>query len=148
MWFGTGLGLLLCVIIGAALIGTFYGLGKNTWAGTENLWEAAFSLVAAVIITIMGAALLRVTKLKEKWQLKLAKAMESTGNSRNIPARFRLWCQKYAMFILPFITVLREGLEAIIFVGGVSLGASAKSIPLPTVVGLIGGSIIGLIIYK
>ena len=52
------------------------------------------------------------------------------------------------MFILPFITILREGLEAIVFIGGVSLGVPASSIPLAAVCGLAAGSLVGYIIYK
>ena len=29
-------------------------------------------------------------------------------------ARFKRWAEKYVMFVLPFVTVLREGLEAIV----------------------------------
>jgi high-affinity iron transporter len=52
------------------------------------------------------------------------------------------------MFILPLVTVLREGLEAVIFIGGVSLGAPASSIPIPVITGVLGGSLIGFMIYK
>lgn len=52
------------------------------------------------------------------------------------------------MFMLPFITVLREGLEAVIFVAGVSFSAPATSIPLAVVVGLLVGVIVGYLIYK
>ena len=52
------------------------------------------------------------------------------------------------MFILPFITVLREGLEAVVFIGGVSLGLPATAIPLPTVCGLLAGFAVGYLIYR
>jgi high-affinity iron transporter len=55
---------------------------------------------------------------------------------------------RWALFILPLITLLREGLEAVVFVGGVSLNTSAKAIPLPVVVGLIAGGIVGYLIYR
>jgi len=42
---------------------------------------------------------------------------------------------KWALFTLPFIVVLREGLEAVVFVGGVSLGQSASAIPIAAIVG-------------
>jgi len=42
---------------------------------------------------------------------------------------------------------LREGLEAVVFVGGVSLGQSAKSIPAAAIVGIICGLIVGYLIY-
>ena len=54
---------------------------------------------------------------------------------------------KYILFILPLITVLREGMEAIIFVGGVALGQPAASIPIAAIVGLVCGIIVGVIIY-
>lgn len=40
------------------------------------------------------------------------------------------------------------GLEAVVFVGGVSLGQSARAIPLATIVGLICGLICGFLIYS
>lgn len=61
---------------------------------------------------------------------------------------FKRWAEKYAMFILPFITVLREGLEAVVFIAGVSFSAPATSVPLPVVIGLIAGSFVGFLIYK
>ncbi|KAN0116261.1 Iron permease FTR1 family domain containing protein [Russula decolorans] len=43
--------------------------------------------------------------------------------------------------------VLREGLEAVVFVGGVSLGQSADSIPIAAIVGIICGLLCGFVIY-
>ena len=51
------------------------------------------------------------------------------------------------LFLLPLITVLREGMEAVVFVGGVTLGQSATSIPIAAIVGLIAGLICGFFIY-
>ena len=99
----------------------------------------------------MGAALLRVSKLQDKWRVKLAKALEAKENDKKLGtyrARFRTWCEKYAMFILPFITVLREGLEAIIFIAGVGLGQPASAFPLAVITGLAAGCLIGFLIYK
>jgi high-affinity iron transporter len=144
---GTGLGFLICLIVAAALIGAFYRLGSNTWERNEYYYEGAFSLFAAVIITIMGAALLRVGKMQEKWRVKLAKAIDAPIAARGM-GWFERFCEKYAMFILPFITVLREGIEGIIFVAGVSFSTSASSVPLPVVVGLAVGIIVGYLLYK
>lgn len=97
----------------------------------------------------MGAALLRVSKMQAKWRVKLAKALEAKDNKNSkFGSRFKAWAEKYAMFLLPFITVLREGMEAVIFVGGVSVGLPATSIPLATVCGLAAGCAVGFIIYK
>ena len=42
---------------------------------------------------------------------------------------------------------MREGLEAVVFVGGVALGQSATAIPLAAIIGLICGLIVGYFIY-
>lgn len=134
--------------IGGGIIGAFYGLGLDHYSGTENIWEGVFALVASIIIAIMGAALLRVSKLQAKWRVKLAKALESKDAGVGFNQRFKIWCQKYIMFILPFVTVLREGLEAVAFISGVAISLPATSIPLPTVVGLIAGFAASYIIYR
>jgi high-affinity iron transporter len=91
----------------------------------------------------MGLAMLRISNLQQKWKLKISQVMQErqvkgfAGNSR-----------KYAMFVLPFITVLREGLEAVVFVGGVSLSEPATAFPLPVVVGIACGVLIGYSIYR
>lgn len=54
------------------MIGAFYAYGKDHFAGTEDLWEGILSLIASITITVMGAALLRVSKLQDKWRNKLA----------------------------------------------------------------------------
>ncbi|KKY19916.1 putative plasma membrane iron permease [Phaeomoniella chlamydospora] len=149
VWVGTLLGLLICIVVGCGLIGAFYGLGKDAWSGAEYVWEGVFGLIASIIITVMGAALLRVSKLQAKWRVKLAAALEAKdGPKGKASTRFKRWLEKYAMFVLPFITVLREGLEAVVFIGGVSLGLPASSIPLATVVGLGAGCLVGVLIYK
>lgn len=96
----------------------------------------------------MGVALLRVTKMQDKWRVKLAKAVDNplrAGGRKGIVKRF---LEKYAMFVLPFITVLREGIEAVVFVAGVSFTAPATAFPLPVVCGLLLGGFVGWLLYR
>ncbi|KAI0832958.1 iron permease FTR1 [Hypoxylon sp. FL0890] len=149
VWIGVGLGFFLCLVVAGGLIGAFYTLGKDDWEINEYNYEGAFALVASIIISVVGAALLRVGKMQEKWRVKLAKAMEAPllgGTNRS--GRFKRFAEKYAMFFLPFITVLREGIEAIVFVAGVSFSAPATAVPLPVVVGLAAGGTVGYLLYK
>ncbi|KAK0663637.1 Plasma membrane iron permease [Lasiodiplodia hormozganensis] len=151
VWWGVGLGLAICLCIGAGMIGAFYGFGKDHFANTEDIWEGVFGIIASVIISIMGAALLRVNKLQDKWRVKLARALDAkatTEGSQKRGQRFRRWAEKYSMFMLPFITVLREGLEAVVYIGGVSLGLPASAFPLAVVCGLAAGLAIGYILYR
>ncbi|KAB5583664.1 iron permease FTR1 family protein [Coniochaeta sp. 2T2.1] len=149
VWLGVGLGFFICLVVGAAVIGTFYTAGKNKWDSGELVYEGAFALIACIIITIVGAALLRIGKMQEKWRVKIAAAVEAPVSTHGSK---RTWvkhmAEKYAMFLLPFITVLREGIEAIVFVAGVSFSAPASAVPLPVVVGLIAGGLVGYLLYK
>ncbi|KAJ5893652.1 hypothetical protein N7495_005343 [Penicillium taxi] len=149
VWWGCGLGLAICLAVGAGMIGAFYGLGTDTFSSTEDIWEGVLGIIASLIITVMGAALLRVSKLQEKWRLKLAKALATEHDpDESRKAKLKRWMEKYVMFFLPFITVLREGLEAVVYVGGVGLGLPASSFPLAVVCGLFAGFVVGFIIYK
>ncbi|KAE8233201.1 hypothetical protein CF326_g1758 [Tilletia indica] len=53
-----------------------------------------------------------------------------------------------AIFLIPFVTTLREGLEGVIFIGGVSLGLPASSIPLPAIVGFACGLACGYLVFR
>jgi high-affinity iron transporter len=149
VWLGVASGLLIVIIIGCGMIGAFYGLQKDAFAPTENLWEGIFGLIASIIITLMGAALLRVSKLQDKWRVKIARAIESKEKpGAKFSSRFKHWAEKYSMFLLPFITVLREGLEAVVFIGGVGVGMPASAFPLAVICGILAGVVVGFIIYK
>ncbi|KAK9366613.1 iron permease FTR1/Fip1/EfeU [Lipomyces kononenkoae] len=146
VWIGAGLGFLICLIIGGAFIGTWYTLGTDAWGASEDIWEGVLSIVAAIIISVVGLAMLRLNKMKEKWRAKISKALNDTDpRGKNW---FRRFSRKYAMGFLPFITILREGIEAIVFVGGVALSSPAKAFPLPVVCGLAAGCGIGYFLYK
>jgi len=148
VWAGSLLGILIALIIGGAFIGVFYGLGHDLWAQSEDLWEGIFYLIASIIITIMGLAILRINKVKEKWRVKIAEALVSKSKHNDAASRLGDWSRRYAMFILPFITTLREGLEAVVFVGGVSLGLPATAFPIPVITGILAGLLVGFLIYR
>ncbi|GAO51161.1 iron permease FTR1 [Saitoella complicata NRRL Y-17804] len=158
IWTGAGCGFALCLCIGGAFIGVWYGLGHDIWGSAEDLWEGVFALIASMMITVMGLAMLRISKLQGKWKVKLDRALEghditdANGHSHTpkhrLGKRFGRWSRKYALFILPFITVLREGLEAVVFVGGVAVSYPASAFPLAVACGLIAGLCIGYALYR
>ncbi|CAI7641328.1 unnamed protein product [Penicillium pancosmium] len=150
VWLGCGIGLFICLAVGCGMIGAFYGLGTDSFSQTEDIWEGVLGILASLIITVMGAALLRVSKLQDKWRVKLAKALAPQSEDPDLTrkGRFKRWLEKYAMFTLPFITVLREGLEAVVYVGGVGLALPASSFPLAVFCGLAAGIFVGYLIYR
>ncbi|KAM0755041.1 iron permease FTR1 [Meredithblackwellia eburnea MCA 4105] len=149
IWAGAAVGLFIALCIGAAFIAVFFTTLNDIWSKSEEIWEGVFSLVAAIIIFVMGITMLRIDRSKIKWQQKLEGAFDKKVEAgEEVKDRREGKSGKWALFLLPLITVLREGLEAVVFVGGVSLGQSAKSIPLAAIVGIFCGLIIGYIIYK
>ncbi|PQE09592.1 Plasma membrane iron permease protein [Rutstroemia sp. NJR-2017a WRK4] len=148
VWLGSALGIGLCLIIGGIFIGVFYGLGSDLWSKSEDLWEGIFYLIATIIISIMGLALLLINKTKEKWRVKIAQALAARANQDKPVGRFSNWSKRYVMFILPLITTLREGVEAVVFVGGVSLGYPATAFPIPVITGILAGLLVGFLLYR
>ena len=67
--------------------------------------------------------------------------------SKSTPKR-QPFTKKYFLAILPLITTLREGLEAVVFVGGIGMSLPLTTIPLSIVSGIAFGAIIGYVLYK
>lgn len=105
----------------------FYTKLNNLWGNAEQIWEGVFSIIASLLIYIMGLAFLKMDHSRVKWRIKLAQAFGDKVNNASVKLdeeedremRKKARNGKWALFLLPFITVLREGLEAVIFVGGV-----------------------------
>jgi len=87
--------------------------------------------------------------MQAKWRVKVIESIEAKIPSLETrTGAVRIWLEKCSMFILPFITVLREGIEAVVFIAGVTFHAPSASVPLPTVTGLAVGCFIGYLIYR
>lgn len=147
VWVGATLGLIICLLIGGLFIFLFYMLGTNLWNVTEKVWEAVFSIVASLIITVMGMAMLRINKMKEKWRVKLARIIISTHEG-TAGWGLRHLGRKYALAILPLVTTLREGLEAVVFLGGMGVSQPTSSFPLSVVCAVALGSLVGWCMYR
>ncbi|OBA24393.1 iron permease FTR1 [Metschnikowia bicuspidata var. bicuspidata NRRL YB-4993] len=169
VWLGAILGLLICFAIGLVFVLCFYFIDTDLWSYTERLWEGVFCLLSSVIITVMGVGLLRINKvMKIKWWVKLGDAYqndqpqindlspaesdsESTTALLGTPkknAPKEKFSKKYFLAILPFITTLREGLEAVVFMGGIGMSQPLSSLPLAVLAGVLLGSGIGVSLYK
>ncbi|KZV80844.1 iron permease FTR1 [Exidia glandulosa HHB12029] len=138
---GALLGFFIALAIGAAFIAVWFTQASDLFGSAEELWEGVFDLVASIIIFVMGISMLRIDRAKAKWRVKLMHMFEGKDLDRSTRT------SRWALFLLPFITVLREGLEAVVFVGGVSLGQQATSIPIAAIVGIICGVVAGYLIY-
>ncbi|CCF58461.1 hypothetical protein KAFR_0E03090 [Kazachstania africana CBS 2517] len=147
---GGFLGLLLCTIIGGSFIAVFYKVGSDLWTLSEHYYEGILSIVASVIISFMGLFFLRLGKLREKFRVKLASIIYSDRNKlfKTQDQSTAAFSEKYAFFILPFVTTLREGLEAVVFVGGVGIDQPLSSIPLSMITAVIVSGVLGYLFFK
>lgn len=162
IWFGGLLGLAVCLFIGAIILVVFYKVGNDLWAIAEHYWEGTFSILASIIISVMGIQILRVSKMQQKWKVKLGRLLQlsrhfnpliSTSNRKSEGGwlyKLELLTEKYNMVILPFVTTLREGLEAIVFIGGIGVNedTSIWAIINAAVIAVIVGTLIGCILYR
>ncbi|CCH45156.1 Iron transporter FTH1 [Wickerhamomyces ciferrii] len=151
IWSGSLLGLFVSLIIGGIFITVFYLIGTDLWSLSEHYYEGSLSLLASVVISIMGLFFLRLSKLKEKFRVKLAnilinKTPEQIASDKR--SKFKIYAEKYALFILPFITCLRESLEAFVFIGGVGVGQPLSTLPLSSILGIAVSAIVGVSLYK
>lgn len=142
VWIGASLGLLICLLIGSIFVYAFFHMGKDLWFVTEKIWEGTFSILAGVIISFMGVAMLRINKMKKKWKLKIARSIINTHREQGYVAK------RYAIAVLPFVTTLREGLEVVVFLGGIGANQPASSFPLPVITAVALGSFVGWIMYR
>lgn len=149
---GGALGLVLCMFIGGIFIIIFYNIGTDLWSVSEHYYEGALSIVASLIISIMGLFFLRMGKLREKFRVKLASIIYSDhGNilqQTEVDQKNTKFSEKYAFFILPFVTTLREGLEAVVFIGGIGIDQPLSSIPLSMLAGASISGIFGFYFFK
>lgn len=145
VWLGVVTGVLLSLAAAAIFISLYYTVAKKAWESSEPLWEGILALVAVVLITIMAFSMIRVDTWRAKWEKKLAKVTAETLNKQGEVQSTR---SKYALFLLPLSIVLREGCEAVIFLGGVGLQGSGTAVPIPAVIGAMCGILAGYLLYR
>ncbi len=69
---------------------------------------------------------LRIGKMQEIWRVKIAKRLEAPNPAEKARGRFKRLTAKYALPIVAFITVSREGIEGVV-ISGVSFAAPAAA---------------------
>ncbi|ODO03380.1 iron ion transporter [Cryptococcus wingfieldii CBS 7118] len=165
IWSGAMLGGSVAIGIGAIFLYVFYRYTRDLWQDAENLWEGGFCLLAAFLILVMSLAFLRLPHAQTKWRLKLLSAYQTQsgeeapsppphyGNGLLHPHhahrhKKRTNKANAILFGLPFITVLREGLEGIVFLGGIGLSEKPSSVFGGGLAGLIVGALCAYLLFS
>jgi high-affinity iron transporter len=170
VWLGMGIGFLVVILGGSAIIVVWYTLGKNIWEGVELLWEGVFGMIASILITLTAFSVLNSQHLMDNLRKKITERLrpsrvtddetalaftdsdliESEAEPEEQPTRQSQIESKgnLLFFWVPCLTILREGLEAVVFIGGVATTEPASSIPLAATAGLAVGFLIGVFIHS
>eukprot|EP00904_Undaria_pinnatifida_P006938 jgi/Undpi1/3374/HiC_scaffold_15.g06747.m1 len=142
VWKGAFAGLFGAIAIGVCFIIAFYETNEQFFTGnTEYIVEAILIITASVIITVLSASMLKIAHMREKWERKLQEGIKK-AEEKGSDLRYSY------MFWLPFMAVFREGIETVIFLAGTSSNYEAKAIPIPGLIGVIVGLLVGWFIFR
>ena len=163
IWIGTAVGLAVTIVLGGVIISVWYIYGQNIWEGAELLWEAIFGTIATIVITITALSMLKSHEMEEHLKQKLLKQLGQHGNSSSEDDDNDTVTDKdkdmdsiiekagtgasVIFFWVPCLTVLREGLETMVFIGGVAISEPPSAIPLAAIAGILCGSLIGIFMH-
>jgi high-affinity iron transporter len=127
--YGTVLGILLS-IIGAVLfqyvLGGFEGI-------VEEIFEGILMLFGSLMITTLIIWFHRKSKTGSSLTQQLDNSIQKSEN--------------FGLFLLAFVSILREGIEVILFLGATALTTDGTSI-IGALLGIIFALILGLLVYK
>ncbi|KAF0360967.1 iron permease FTR1 [Gigaspora margarita] len=139
--YGTITGILISIILGILFVGVLYIVIKDSQNGTGGiLWEAFFSLLTTILITLIAWYMIRVTFWKEKLEKQIKKTTLAYLEKY-------IGGNKWFLFFLPLTIVMREALESYIFISG-SLNQTYISFLTSIGSGAIVGCLGGYLIFK
>ena len=140
MWIGAGVGVGIALIVGVVFIVLFYVANNKIFSGNaENIFKGFIYWVAVLLITYVSYHMLKFYNLEKKWKYKLEKAFKEREAKQK--------SYRWTVAFLAFSATVREGIEAVLFLTGVSTGESVKSIIIPSIVGAILGFAAGALIF-
>lgn len=123
-----------------AFIIVFYVASNSIFSGKgEAIFKGFIYMCAIIMIEYVAQSMLKFYNMEAKWRLKMEVAMLE----RSQEARKNRWTVAF----LAFSATLREGIEAVLFLTGVSSGVGITSVIIPSIVGAILGLLAGWFIY-
>jgi high-affinity iron transporter len=139
VWLGAGAGLIISFIFGLIFVLLFYVANtKFLSAQASDIFKGVVSWIAAMMVAYVAFALLKFYNLERKWRHKLKDAVDRQAHIKN---------HRWSMFLLAGSATLREGIESVLFLTGVTAGSSVKSVVIPGIIGILLGALLGVIVY-
>ena len=152
VWVGASAGMAVSIVIGVAFVAMFWAASQNLFSGySRSVFEGILATFGAVMVTAVSFKLLKFSGLEAKWEAKLrsrgATALNTKVNNDLTPEEIEeITGSNTTVFLVIFSTVVREGVETAMFIGGVGAAVSWRSLPLPSFVGIVLGLLTGFAI--
>ena len=116
-------------IIGALL---FVNLAGGFEGRTEEIFEGITMLIGAVLLTTMILWMMKQKHIAKELEQKVGLKIDSA--------------QRFGLFFLVFISILREGIETVIFLGATSF-VSTNNILFGSLVGIVAAIFLGSLVF-
>jgi high-affinity iron transporter len=172
---GVLLGVLVDLLIGGIMIAVFVTIKSNAFdsaSDSEKVFEGTLLLFSCIIVTVFG---LGMSKMFNNMNAKVVKkvatisqtlttvsaAKETTDElpqltddeGLTIPDTEEETKKKEAkiawgILSVTFFAVVREGLECVVFLAGLTSSYPPQSMPIPAIAGVITGCFLGLMFYR
>lgn len=133
VWLGVGLATALCVITG-------YGIHQATGEIPQKQQELVVGIIGLIAVAMLTYMVL--------WMKSAAKTIRQELQQSVQAALNRGTGQGWALVVMAFLAVLREGMESVFFLIAVFEQSPDAWMPLGAVLGLTAAICIGLLIYQ
>jgi high-affinity iron transporter len=138
VWIGALAGLLISLAVGVVFVLVFYLANTKLLTDKASLiFKGCICWLASLLITTVAFAMLRFYNMERRWRHKLEDAVAARKSGG----------MKWSMLLLAGSATLREGIESVLFLTGVSAGSSVKAVIIPGAIGILLGGVLGLAIY-
>jgi high-affinity iron transporter len=128
VYVGIAAGIVTSIIAGTTLLAI-----KAEFSGrAEEIFEGITMLIGAALLTSMIFWMMKQKKLTEQIHNKISKHIDSAS--------------KFGLFALAFVSVLREGIETVIFLSAASFGSDSVNL-VGVFLGLISALFLGYLIF-
>ncbi len=132
VWFGVGAAVVLSILSGVVINAL---IGANNAEGFQVILEGSFKILAVILLTYMTIWMKRQSAVAaSSLQVRVQKALDSGS----------VW----ALATLAFVSVIREGIETVLFIVSATEKASTLSIAGGVVLGFGLASVIGYVLYR
>lgn len=144
VWIGALVGVGISLIFSIVMIIIFYVANTKLFSSQASMiFKGCICYIACILITMVSFFMLNFYGLERKWRRKLQEAFDKDQSAKDKETKNMKW----SMLLLSGSATLREGVEAMLFLTGTSAGLSVKSVIIPGIVGIVAGSLLGVIVY-